>query len=377
MIKNSFTVLLFFLFLGGSATQSGSSQPFHYQIWGYYPYWNKTEWQKIDLSIFDQILFFEIPVSSGEWIAQTNGWPENWGGLISSAKKNGVLIQPTFTLFNNTEFERIFSSPEQRKLFQTQLLAVLERTEASGLQLDFELFSTVSKNSKNEYKLFLKSIKNALAARNKKLSIFVLTEDSAGLHDATALENADFIIIQGYDAHWKGSTNAGPVAELHGKSPDSWDSSLAHYLSLHVPRRKILMSVPFFGYEWPTKSAAAGSPTRGIGREISFAPLPDGLIPEIKASAMERIRQYGVRRDTTTQSPYYVFQDETGWFQGWFEDETALSAKFEFVKNERLAGIAVFPLGYDGENLEPLLRRHFRQTASNLGNSYNRQQTGH
>lgn len=331
-------------------------QPVHYQVWGYYPEWLKDEWQKIDLGLFDQVLFFDVPVSADGRMLQVSDWPKKWQSLIVAAK--GTRLQPTFTLFDGKAFERIFSDSKQRKLLQTGMLALAG--QADGLQLDFEIFGAVSGASSEGYRLFLKSIKRELAVNGKKLSLFVLTEDSAGLYDSAALQNADYIVIQGYDAHWKGSPNAGSVAELHGASVDSWDSSLKHYLSLGVPRNKILMSVPYFGYEWPTISDAPGTPTRGAGREISFAPLPAGLVPEVVASAMARTGQYGVKRDPATGSPYYVFKDKTGWVQGWFEDETSLSAKFEFVRKERLAGVAVFPLGYDGENFQNLLRRYFR-----------------
>jgi len=51
---------------------------------------------------------------------------------------------------------------------------------------------------------------------------------------------------------------------------------------------------------------------------------------------------------------------ELAGLQGWFEDDASLSAKFDFVKKQRLAGIAVFSLGYDSGNFQPLLRRYFR-----------------
>jgi spore germination protein YaaH len=353
--------LLFFslsLYIGEEFVRH--EMPVHYQIWGYYPYWMKDEWQKIDLGLYDQVLFFDVPVSADGLILQTTGWPGNWEKLIIAAKKSGTRLQPTFTLFNAEEFERIFLHQNQRKLLQADMLSLIDQADASGLQLDFEIFKDVSAASAEGFRLFLKSIKQALASRKKNLSLFVLTEDSAGLYDRESLMSPDYIVLQGYDAHWKGSANAGPVAELRGSSADSWDSSLKHYLSLGVPRNKIIMSVPFFGYEWPTISDAAGALTRGVGSEISFAPLPAGLVPEVAASALARARQYGIRRDPVSGSPYYVFNDGTGWFQGWFEDDASLSAKFDFVKKQRLAGIAVFSLGYDSGSFQPLLRRYFR-----------------
>lgn len=356
----AFLVFSLLICIGEGCARNEMCRPVHHQIWGYYPYWIKDEWQKVDLGLFDQVLLFEIPVSVKGLDLQASDWPKESQRLMVTAKKNGTGLQPTFTLFDVREFEQIFSNPNQRKSLQTDMLALIDQADSSGLQLDFEIFNPVSNLSSDGFRLFLKSLKLELVKRKKALSLFVLTEDRAGLYDNESLMNPDYIVIQGYDAHWKESLNAGPIAQLRGPMAESWESSLKHYLSLGVPRNKILMSVAFFGYEWPTNSDAAGSLTRGAGSEISFAPLPANLVPEIKSSAMTRIRQYGSRRDPATGSPYYVFKDETGWFQGWYEDEESLSAKFEFVKEQRLAGVAVFPLGYDNGHFQQMLRHHFR-----------------
>lgn len=370
--------LLFFslaLYIGGECAGKEMCKPMHYQIWGYYPYWINDEWQRLDLGLFDRVLFFDVPVRTGGQVLESSDWPGKWQKLIVAAKESGTRLELTFTLFDAKEFERIFSSPAQRKLLQADMLALFYHAESSGLQLDFEIFSPVSAASSEGFRLFLKSIKRELAKRKKSLSLFVLSEDSAGLYDRESLMSPDYIVIQGYDAHWIESPKAGPIVQLHGNMAVSWESSLKHYLSLGVPRSKILMSVPFFGYEWPTVSDAAGALTRGVGSEISFAPLPANLVPAVTASAMARIRQYGARRDQVTGSPYYVYKNGTGWFQGWFEDDESMSAKFEFIKKQGLAGVAVFPLGYDDGNFQHLLRSHFRppdscQAASNSSGSY-------
>jgi spore germination protein YaaH len=377
-IRGGIALLIFplMLYAGEGRARNDMWQPAHYQIWGYYPYWLKDEWQNIDLKLYDRVLFFDVAVGAEGRVLHARDWPVNWQKLIVAARKSGTRLQPAFTLFDAKEFERIFSEQSQWKLLQAGMLALLDQADSSGLQLDFEIFSAVSASSAAGFRLFLNSIKHELASRKKSLSLFVLTEDVAGLYDRESLKSADYIVIQGYDEHWAESTNAGPVAQLRGSMPGSWESALKYYLSLGVPRNKILMSVPFFGYEWPTISEAAGASARGAGSEISFAPLPANLVPKVKASAMERVRQYGIRRDPLSGSPYYVFKDETGWFQGWFEDDESLSAKFEFVKKQRLAGVAVFSLGYDGGNLQYLLRSHFRpanssRAPSNSGGSYN------
>jgi spore germination protein YaaH len=329
------------------------------QIWGYYPYWLKDEWKKIDLALYDQVLFFEIPLNPDNQFVPGNEVLKDLQELAKTAKNKGSHLQLTFTLFDIQKFDQIFSNEALRRRLQDEMIYLTDHSACSGLQLDFEIFGAVSKKSVDGFHLFLKSIKHDLA--DKTLSLFVLTEDAAGLYDQNSLMIPDYIVIQGYDAHWKKSANAGPVSLLHGNMADSWDTSLKHFLSLSVPRNKILMSTPYYGYEWPTINDEPGALTRGEGREISFAPLPAGLVPEIQTSATERIRQYGLRRDVASGSPYYVFKDETGWKQGWFEDEISLSAKFNFINEQHLAGVAVFSMAYDGENFQGLLRRHFRQ----------------
>ncbi len=346
---------LVLVFLSLYAGMGYLRQPVHYQVWGYYPYWMKDEWRKVDLGLYDRVFFFDVPI--GEPTMQTGGWPQDWQKLIAAAKV--THLQPAFTLFDAAEFERIFADPARRARLWVDMLALSDR--ADGMQLDVEIFGSVSEKAVQGYRSFVKAISQAPGRQGKSLSLFVLTEDSAGLYDSETLKAADYVVIQGYDAHWKGSRQSGPVALLQGASPDSWISSLKRYLSLGVPRNKIIMSVPYFGYEWPTLSDAPGALTRGAGREISYAPLPTGLVPEVVASAQARIKQYGLRRDPQSGSPYYAYRDETGWQQGWFEDETSLSAKFAFVKAEHLAGVAVFSLGYDGGYFQDPLRLSFRQ----------------
>jgi len=355
-------LLIFSLIIlaGSGCARNNKCDPVHYQIWGYYPHWIKDEWKKIDLRLFDRVFFFDIPVSVAGTVLETSDWPRNWQKLIVAAKEKGSRLQLTFTLFDAAVFERVFTNQNLQNTLKAQMLVLLDQADSGGLQIDFEIFSPVSDKSAEGFRLFLKTIKNDLANRKKSLTLFVLSHDRAGLYDKETIGRADFIVIQGYDIHWKESVNAGPITQLRGKLEGSWELSLEYYLSLGIPRNKIIMSVPYFGYEWPTVSNVPGAMTRAIGSEISFAPLPANLVPDVKASAMARIKQYGARRDATTGSPYYIFKDESGWYQGWYEDDKSLSAKFEYVKENRLAGIAVFPLGYDDGKMQNLLRSHFR-----------------
>ncbi len=141
----------------------------------------------------------------------------------------------------------------------------------------------------------------------------------------------------------------------------TWERTLEHYLRLGAPRHKIIFGVPLYGYEWPTESAAVGARTLGKGREITYAVLDAQLLPNIRIGARSQAALHGLRRDAASGSPYYAYQEPSGgWRQGWFEDERSLTAMFDFVKRQQLAGIAVFPVGYDDGAFDALLRRTFK-----------------
>jgi spore germination protein YaaH len=119
------------------------------------------------------------------------------------------------------------------------------------------------------------------------------------------------------------------------------------------------MAVPMYGYEWPTETERPGSATRGEAVEVLLAP-PAGLLPELPR-AREQAARHGLRRDPESGSPYYAFQDATGWRQGWFEDAESLRAKYDFVRERGLGGIALFPLAYGDAALWDDLRDAFRR----------------
>jgi spore germination protein YaaH len=163
--------------------------------------------------------------------------------------------------------------------------------------------------------------------------------------------------VQGYDAAWTGSRAAGPVAPLRGRSAVTWERGLDDALRLGVARERILFSVPFFGYEWPTGSARPYAATRGPGRTTTFAAVDAQRLPAIRIDAQARIARFGARRHLSSGAPYYVFADRDGWWQGWYEDEWSLARKLAFVKREGLAGVAAFAYGYDGGALSGLAAR--------------------
>lgn len=318
------------------------------KLYGYHTYWMGDTWQAAAPHL-DGLLFFDVEINPDGSLGKTNGFPDAWRGLTTAGKTQGMFV-PTFSMFDSTAFRAVFASETNRNRLADQIVALVNRSDADGAHLDVEMFGPVPAAARAGFGAFAERLRLRLGT--KHLSFFLPANDWADAYDEARLSRvADFLAVQGYDLHWMTGPEAGPVAPVRGAGL-TWRGIVDRYVALGVPRSKLYLTFPLYGYEWPTQTDAPGSPTRGAGRTITYRPVPAALTPNIQVSAMARVAQYGARRDAASGSPYYAFRDSTGgWVQGWYEDAESLREKMAFARRERLGGLVFFPLGYDDAEL--------------------------
>jgi spore germination protein len=329
------------------------------QAWGYFPSWMEDSWKTLDLSVWNRIILFELPVSSAGDVTPLDYKYHNWRAVTSAVHDLGGKFDVAFTLMDEKIFHAVFQDEQAWQRLSANIFESGKQAGISGVHLDFEIYGSVSSQADAGFQRFIGSLSNKLHSLPHQitLSVFLPMGTRNQLFRETTLSHVDHIVVQGYDAHWAGSTNAGPVAPLRGPHPLTWEKSLHRVLALGVPRTKVLFSIPYYGYEWQVSSGNQGASTIGPGITVSYAPVHADLLPDIRVSVLERVSLYGVKRDPESGSPYYVYRTAQGhWYQGWFEDNISLAAKLDFIKREKLCGVAAFPLGYDAGNFDALLQ---------------------
>jgi spore germination protein YaaH len=328
---------------------------------GYHPYWTGDSWQAYPWDALDEVYYFEIEVGADGSLADRHGWPELGRPLLERAAADDVRVVPTVSLHDAAAFSALFAQPATAARLVEELIGLVSATPGlGGLHLDFEVFEPVAPEVRDGYTAFVARLDRRMAETDASLSLsaFALAFDDDDVYNERALAEAtNFLVVQGYDFHSRGDARAGPVAALAGWGRLNWQGVLDRFLGFGVPPRKIVMAVPLYGYQWPVASDAPGADTRAEAVEIALAPAAD-VVPELPR-AFEQAERYGVRRDLASGSPYYSFQDSTGWHQGWFEDAESLRAKYEFVREHGLGGIALFPLAYGNESLWDDVREVF------------------
>jgi spore germination protein YaaH len=331
-------------------------------IAGYHTYWTGDSWRSYPLDVLDELFFFETEAGSDGSLEALWGWPDEWTELRSATLDAGVQFVPTVSMHDPDAFETLF--PDARRvdrLVESTLDLLAADSALAGIHLDFEVFRPVSTEARDGFTGYVAALAEAMDARypGKSLSVFALAFDGDDVYNERALgQLADYLVVQGYDYFSAGSESAGPVGATTGWGALNWQTVVERFDDFGVPRHKLVMGVPLYGYEWPVVSDEPGAATRGEGRTVPFT-APDGVLPD-DPRAVDRVREHGVRRDEGSGIPWYSFESDDGWVQGWFDDAESLRTKYQFVLDEGLGGIAFFPLAYGTDMLWEDVRRTLR-----------------
>ena len=336
-----------------------------YLVAGYHPYWMQDAWRSYDASVFDEIYFFSIGIDSTGQIAERNGWPDRWFTMQQELVQRGMHVTPVVALFSQSAFERLFATNSSSDVLLETLLGLLrDSPSVGGIQLDFEVYQPVSASMRGQFTEFVERLREEMheIRADSKLSLYILAYDGSDVIDEAALaRHVDYFVVQGYDLHGRNEDRTGPVAGLEGWGDRNWHYIVQRLSDLGISRRQIVMSVPYFGYEWPAETDQPGARTTGGGVTLSYAPVDPALVPGTRRSALQESQKYGLRRDSLSGSPYYAYEDSVGWRQGWFEDAESLRDKYEYVQEAGLRGVAIFPPAYGSDELEAVLREFFEE----------------
>lgn len=329
------------------------------QSWGYASWWLPPQASDLRDSRFDRIAFFEIELAANGGIAHLHGWPDSHARLRKAARRLNIPLDLALTLRGKQDFETLFGSAESVERLLSSSLRLAKDPMVRGLQIDIEHYEESSPQSLAALRSFMPRLARALhaASPRRSLSVFVPV-GGPSLYDSASLAEIDWAVMQGYDAHWIESPDAGPIAPLAGPEPVTWVKSLRDASALGLPPERVVMSYPLYGYEWPVTSRDARSATAGPAAITTLAQVRAHPLPGIAGSVEQRVRLHGCTHDEVSGSSNYLFlQPDKGWVSGWYEGAWSLSRKREFLVRHRLAGIAFFITGYDDYMLTSGLQR--------------------
>lgn len=312
--------------------QPGPDSPPIRRIYGYLPYWVDERWLHYDL--LTHIGIFDVTLNPDGSITNDNNFPARWAAAIDRAHRNGVKCEMVATCFGWYNIHHAIRAPTAIP----NLVALATAAGMDGINIDFEEILPADRDTVVR---FMQELSRACRSAGLELTMATMPLDPANAYDFAALANTtDGLFIMGYNYHWQGGPEAGPVAPLTGwPFYGNLQMTLNLYLNEIGNGSKLYLGLPYYGFQWPTRAKTTHSATAGYGEALYYRDAPG------------RAAAYGYRWDAESQTPWYAFNNG-GWNQGWFDDDTSLLLKYQEVHRHNLLGTGIWALGYDGARPE-------------------------
>ncbi|MFZ5817378.1 MAG: glycosyl hydrolase family 18 protein [Bacillota bacterium] len=251
-------------------------------------------------------------------------------GITAQAKRILLFGNLTNGAFDRETAHAILTD---RAVQDRAILGILEKADqlgVAGVQIDFE---NIADGDREAYTAFLRRLKEMLRSRNMSLSIAAAAKTAdtrtgwGGATDYAAIgQIVDHFYIMAYDEHWRGG-EPGPVASL------GWVEKVIRYATGVMPAQKIILGVPFYGYDWTAE------PGKGTGTNKAYG----------AAAMARRMEQLGARViwDPVAGENKATFRTADGDRIAWYPDERSLDAKLRLAYQYNLKGIAIWRVGFE------------------------------
>lgn len=263
--------------------------------------------------------------------------PLNDEAIINAAINKKVKPLMVITNFQEGTFKieiatAIFSSQEVQDKLLNEAISIMEKKGFKGLDFDFEYIGAINREGYNK---FLAKARRMLSEKGYLLSTALapkISDEEKGVlyegHDYEAQGKiVNFIFFMTYEWGWSG----GPPRAV---SPINEVKKVMNYAISKVPKNKIMMGVPLYGYDWTLPYVPGGKFAKSISSQ----------------EAIMTAAKYGVNisYDRVSQSPFYNYTDEQGKkHEVWFDDARSIQAKFNLVKSLGIRGLFYWVLGND------------------------------
>lgn len=324
--------------------------PDSYQIFGFLPYWNLKKLTNDATDGITHLAYFTLHLGdNGELVKldrpgeQEPGYT-NYNRLIADPSNMPSNLVLTFMPYDQDALTSLLNNAQARQNATTTILERIKESGAVGINIDYEPLGGIPPSLRNNFTQFIKELSQKLQADTLlSISIYPSAAARPRIWDLASLAPlTDYFVVMTYDYHLPSGNQSGPNSPLRGAGTlFEYDilTNLAEITKL-VPSRKLLLGIPFYGYEWDTDSST----------KYSFSDSRAAV------ASLERIQELIDKNtlellwDHNSLTPYAVRRDEGEIVsQIYYESIDSIKLKLELVKSAKLGGIAIWALGYEGD----------------------------
>ena len=244
---------------------------------------------------------------------------------VTKAHARGLQVWALIDNFSaDVQTETLLASTSTRRKLIDSLIADVEQYGLDGLNLDFESLKT---DAGAHYIEFIREL--SIPCRQKGIILSVDNYVPARYNSFYNLKEqgtvADYVIMMGYDEHFAGG-EPGSVSSI------SYVKNGISGMLEDVPKEKLIDAVPFYTRLW-TEAGDGSITSKAMGIADAKKWVENN---QVELTWQADTAQYYGEKQTSDGAQFL-----------WMEEERSLKEKMNVVRQNDLAGVACWKLGFE------------------------------
>lgn len=268
---------------------------------------------------------------------------DNQGGIhslassdyVNYAHQHDVEVWALVSNLENPDVDttQVLTHTSYRENLTNNLISMAIQYDLDGINVDMEALKT---DAGEGYIQFIRELSIKCEKNDIVLSIdnYVPSSYTAFYNRAEQALFADYVIIMGYDEHYKGSKEAGSVASI-----DFVTKGISDTLK-EVPAEQTILGLPFYTRLW------AETPEKDDKVKVTSE--------VVRMNAQQTVvNNSGVSPKWSDKyGQYYLEYTRDGvTYKMWMEEEKSIEQKLKAAKQAKIAGTSVWKLGMENPSV--------------------------
>ncbi len=316
------------------------------QIMAFAPFWLETNIPKKSANILTSIAYFSFTIDQNGLIIKKDtqayqhhlGWHQWINHKHHLLTSSPIPANITLTIKDDQSLTYLLTNQQSQSNFIQELTSL---NNFDQIIIDFEPTLPMP-TLKSQFNQLIADIDRHISNRII-IAIYASAISQPNLWDLKHLnQHTDSFIVMTYDYHQANSSISGPIAPLNSRRSQASITANIPQISQYIPRSKILLGIPLYGYQWQVTSVEPHSNTiPKSGKFISLKQI-ERSIPNLENQ---------IKYDTIGLSPYINISDNHNQIiQIHFENQYSISQKVSYVNDAGLGGVALWALGYQPDS---------------------------
>ncbi|SHN19648.1 glycosyl hydrolase family 18 protein [Chitinophaga sp. CF418] len=300
------------------------------EVLGIHPYWMNDKYLQYNFTALSAISFYGYTTEKDIKAKDIPPAPLNMFNLAASAGKNRM-----FTYYENdpAHIEELLKDEDAQFRCIDSLLPLLQHYQADGINIWFSQLTAKRRDAFSRFVTLLSNYFQHNSQQKYYIAVTIPSYDDQSAYDLRTLDPlTDHFLI---DFTKASGTRAGALAPMKGDARRAIEPVMSRFLNLQIAPSKFILLLSYYGTQWKK------SPTGGKDIFTRYVPFS-----EIKNKYPG---DTSVIYDEDAVAAYVEEKDANGEVTSeiWFDDENTLDVKYDYILNNGLGGVAIWPLGAD------------------------------